>query len=579
MAWENYIQPSQRNSWQDGCSPKGDGKGKGKRRTSLPEKDRRGLDLPQRVATHYTQNIFFIEDSTCNGSFLRAKHGIEIVDWETEQEYLEDMPTPVPKLEYAPFGDAVKEQLKRRGYREPTPIQMQGWPLLMQGWDLVGIAPTGSGKTLCYLLPLLEHVEVQPALRTHDGCIALVLLPLRELCQQIAQEAEAWCKYGGFSRRVVSCSTGDRGPELGRCDILCASSGKLGDLLSSEQFDIDRTTYVVVDEADDMLLRPDHENASDMISPLQILMKSTRKDKQTLLFTATWRDGLKDIKLDRGLRIAVGGTDLKACERVTQRFWCPGRADPADPWQWRQGETKDQALVKAIRSICCSRDGTPVPDEIKAGAKVIVFVNADRDPKGKVGRVVQLLEEAGVLEPGDIEGFGRTRSLWYSDVIYNKFRDGSCPQPRVLVTTDVLSRGFDFFNCAWVVNYDYPSGGRNALLKYVHRIGRTGRGDRTGTALTLLEELELRFSRELLPIATANGHRVSDYIWLERECRNVKRYQDAYNQQNREQAQARTPREAETPRASFFQPLPNPWDVDLPWPDWGNKERYEHPPL
>ena len=210
---------------------------------------------------------------------------------------------------------------------------------------------------------------------------------------------------------------------------------------------------------------------------------------------------------------------MKACERVTQRFWCPGRGDPADPWQWKQGETKDQALVKAIRFICCSR-------EFKAGAKVLVFVNASADPRGNVERVVQLLEASEILEPGDIEGFGRTRNLWYSDDIYNRFRDESCPQPRVLVTTDVLSRGFDFFTCAWVVNHDYPSGGRNALLKYVHRIGRTGRGDRTGTALTLLEELELRFAKELLPIAIANGHWVTDYIWLEAECRNVWRYRE-----------------------------------------------------
>ena len=324
---------------------------------------------------------------------------------------------------------------------------MQGWPLLMQGWDLVGIAPTGSGKTLCYLLPLLTHVEMQPALRAHDGCIALILLPLRELCQQIAQEAEKWCTYCGFSRRVRSCSKGDEGPERGKCDILCASPGKLGDLLSSEQYDIDRTTHLVVDEADDMLLRADRENASDRISALQILMKGTRKDKQTLLFTATWKDELKDIKLDRGLRVAVGGTDLKACERVTQRFWSPGRGDPTDPWQWKHGETKDQALIKAIRFICCSRDGKPVPDEIKAGAKVIVFVNAGDDARENVLRLVGLLQDSGIVDNGDIEGFYRSQSFAYSDDAYNKFRDCSCPQPRVLVTTDVLSRGFDFFTC------------------------------------------------------------------------------------------------------------------------------------
>ena len=125
------------------------GKGKGKRRTSLPEKDRCGIVLPQRVATHYSQNPFFIEDSTCNASFLRAKYGIEIVDWETEQECLENMPMPIFKLEYAPFGDAVKEQLKRRYHAHPD----AGLASANAGLGLGGHCPNGQWQDAVLLAP------------------------------------------------------------------------------------------------------------------------------------------------------------------------------------------------------------------------------------------------------------------------------------------------------------------------------------------------------------------------------------------------------------------------------------------
>ncbi|CAE7745338.1 RH20, partial [Symbiodinium sp. CCMP2456] len=120
--------------------------------------------------THYTRHPAIEDDQA---DLLRGVHGIEILE-ATGDRSDEVIPTPVNKLQYSPFGDEIKDQLRRRGYSQPTPIQMQGWPLLMQGWDLLGVAPTGSGKmhgrsgTLCYLLPLLEHVKVQETLRPQD---------------------------------------------------------------------------------------------------------------------------------------------------------------------------------------------------------------------------------------------------------------------------------------------------------------------------------------------------------------------------------------------------------------------------
>ena len=103
-----------------------------------------------------------------------------------------------------------------------------------------------SGKTLCYLLPLLEHVKVQETLRPQDGCIGLILLPTKESCQQVKEETDLWCKYSDFGARAASSTKGDRQPERGRYDILCASAGRLGSLLKDDKFDIMRATFVVV---------------------------------------------------------------------------------------------------------------------------------------------------------------------------------------------------------------------------------------------------------------------------------------------------------------------------------------------
>ena len=153
--------------------------------------------MPKRVATQYSQNPFLIEDSTCNSSFLRATCGIKIVDWETEQDRADFVPPPVFKLEYARFGDAVKEQLKRRGYREPTPIQTQGRPLLMQGtWSALPRRAVARRSATVLSFASKSHRRLG--------------------------------KGGGLSRRVHSCSRGDEGLERVKCDILCASPANWG---------------------------------------------------------------------------------------------------------------------------------------------------------------------------------------------------------------------------------------------------------------------------------------------------------------------------------------------------------------
>ena len=134
------------------------------------------------------------------------------------------------------------------------------------------------------------------------------------------EETDLWCKYSDFGARAASSTKGDRQPERGRYDILCASAGRLGSLLKDDKFDIMRATFVVVDEADKLLTEEDRTNSrSSMQSPLEILKAQTQKDKQMTLCTATWeeedmKDRLKQVILGRCLQVRVGGPGLTACK-------------------------------------------------------------------------------------------------------------------------------------------------------------------------------------------------------------------------------------------------------------------------
>jgi hypothetical protein len=142
------------------------------------------------------------------------------------------------------------------GFREPTAIQAQGWPMALSGRDMVGIAATGSGKTLAYLLPAVVHINAQPLLKPGDGPIVLVLAPTRELAVQIQQEA---LKFGSSSKIKNTCCYGGA-PKGGQArdlergvEIIIATPGRLIDFLESRKTNLRRVTYLVLDEADRML--------------------------------------------------------------------------------------------------------------------------------------------------------------------------------------------------------------------------------------------------------------------------------------------------------------------------------------
>lgn len=245
---------------------------------------------------------------------IRKHHNISIIAGTT-------VPKPVTTFERASFPEYLLQSLYNAGFKAPTPIQIQGWPIALSGRDMIGIAETGSGKTLAFLLPAVVHINAQPYLRPGDGPIVLVLAPTRELVEQIREECN---KFGTSSRIKNSVAYGGvpKRPQMmdlkSGVEILIACPGRLIDFLESSVTNLSRVTYLVLDEADRML---------DMGFEPQIrkLVGQIRPDRQTLMWSATWPKEVqmlaRDLCKEEPVHINIGSLDLKACHNIKQEIY------------------------------------------------------------------------------------------------------------------------------------------------------------------------------------------------------------------------------------------------------------------
>lgn len=210
--------------------------------SSLQQPDWTNIQLAAFKKDFYTPNAIVQQRSQYELDAFRNEHSITIVG---------RAPNPIINFDEINMPDYVMNEIRRQGYERPTPIQAQGWPIALSGANMVGIAKTGSGKTLGYILPAIIHINNQPRLYRGDGPIALVLAPTRELAQQIQQVAS---EFGSESHVRNTCCFGgaSRGPQardLQRgCEIVIATPGRLIDFLESGQTNLKRCTYLVLDE-------------------------------------------------------------------------------------------------------------------------------------------------------------------------------------------------------------------------------------------------------------------------------------------------------------------------------------------
>lgn len=227
------------------------------------------------------------------------------------------VPKPVETFDEAGFPRYVMDEVKAQGFPAPTAIQSQGWPMALSGRDVVGIAETGSGKTLTYCLPAIVHINAQPLLAPGDGPIVLILAPTRELAVQIQQEIS---KFGRSSRIRNTCVYGGvpKGPQIRDLsrgvEVCIATPGRLIDMLEAGKTNLRRVTYLVLDEADRML---------DMGFEPQIrkIIEQIRPDRQTLMWSATWPKEVRALAADflqDFIQVNIGSMELAANHRITQ---------------------------------------------------------------------------------------------------------------------------------------------------------------------------------------------------------------------------------------------------------------------
>ena len=336
------------------------------------------------------------------------------------------------------------EALAREGYTAPTPIQAQAIPTLLAGRDLLGLAQTGTGKTAAFLLPILHRLAAHRRPAPPRCANVLILAPTRELASQIDQSIAAYGHGLGMTHTVVfgGVSQVHQVTAMRRgVDFLVATPGRLLDLVSQGHVDLGATGVLVLDEADQML---------DMgfVKPIRQAVAMLPKERQTLLFSATMPTAIASLAaslLRDPVRVEVT-PPATTVARIGQSVMFTDAANKL-------------ALMKMlVKPATVSR--------------AIVFTLT----KSTANKVATALTEAG----SPAEAIHGNKSQGQRERALAGFKSGAV---RVLVATDIASRGIDVDDVSHVFNFDLP----NIPESYVHRIGRTARAGREGLAVSLCE--------------------------------------------------------------------------------------------
>jgi ATP-dependent RNA helicase RhlE len=376
------------------------------------------------------------------------------------------------KFEELNLAPAILQAVQEQGYDTPTPVQAQAIPIVLAGHDLLAGAQTGTGKTAAFMLPILHKLSLSEAGRNKFGgkaIRALVLTPTRELAAQIEESAKDYGKYLSLQSTVVFGGVGMK-PQVDRVkrgvDVLVATPGRLLDQQGQGLLDLSSIEILVLDEADRML---------DMgfIHDVKKVLALVPKDKQSLLFSATFSDEIRDLaatllKNPQSIQVTPSNTTV---QRISQVIHPVGRGK------------KKEVLVHIINQHNWSQ--------------VLVFTRT----KFGANNVADYLTKNGIKSMalhGNKSQTARTQAL-------AGFKSGDI---RVLVATDIAARGIDIEDLPHVVNYEIP----NVSEDYVHRIGRTGRAGASGEAVSLvcldeegfMMEIE-RFTKQEIPVQILEG--------------------------------------------------------------------------
>lgn len=342
---------------------------------------------------------------------------------------------------------SVQKAIDDLGFVTPTPIQEKSFSVIMSGRDMMGIAQTGTGKTFAYLLPLLKLYKFTPT----DTPKIVILVPTRELVVQVVEEVEKLTKY--MSVRTlgifggVNINTQKKSVYQG-IDILVGTPGRVMDLALDSVIRFDDTQKLVIDEFDEML------NLGFRVQLTSILAMMTRNKRQNILFSATMTDEVDAILNDffdfpEEVTLAASGTPLENIKQLSYNV--------------PNFNTKVNLLIHLLET-----------DE--SMERILVFVNNKKISDMLHERIEEHFDgEFGVIHSNKSQNYRLSTMA--------SFQEGNL---RGIITTDIMARGLDISNISHVINFEAPE----MPELYMHRIGRTGRADATGTAISFITPRE-----------------------------------------------------------------------------------------
>jgi ATP-dependent RNA helicase DBP3 len=370
----------------------------------------------------------------------------------------------------------LRKKLEKQ-FAAPSPIQSVAWPLLLEQKDLIGIAKTGSGKTLGFAVPFLALSEAGTLAPVSASCAPrmVCMAPTRELTQQIAGVCEEFSTFKDVAKYPVVTIVGGMPKDPQRkalragAQIACCTPGRLADLAEEESIDLSHVQFLVLDEADRML---------DMgfIDTIRAICGRMPKTRQTALFSATWPDSVQMfarslVRKGKNLvQVTVGELDgggggaasLKANEAITQVVHVVQRKEEKMDMLW--------PLLKK-----------------STARKTVIFALYKKECSWLFSTLQSAGYNVGCLN-GDMSQDARNKAI-------ENFKNDKIP---MLVATDVAGRGLDVQDVELVVNYTFPL----TVEDYVHRIGRTGRAGKTGKAVTYFcpNDIEKALAADLVTI-------------------------------------------------------------------------------
>ncbi|KAL8758342.1 MAG: hypothetical protein Q9199_001553 [Rusavskia elegans] len=348
--------------------------------------------------------------------------------------------------------DSLCDACTKLGYQTPTPIQKESIPLALQGRDIIGLAETGSGKTAAYALPILQALMEKP-----QSLFGLVMAPTRELADQISKSIEALgslinvrsCVIVGGMDMVSQAIALGKKPH-----IVVATPGRLLDHLENTKgFSLRSLKYLVLDEADRLL-------DLDFGDILDKILKVLPRERRTYLFSATMTskvESLQRASLSNPLRVSISANKYQTVATLIQNYLLLPFKD------------KDLYLVYLLNRF--------------AGQSIIVFTRTVNDAQ-RLALLVRSLNFKAIPLHGQLSQTARLGAL-------GKFRAGE--SVRILIATDVASRGLDIPSVDVIINFDLPQDSAT----YIHRVGRTARAGKSGHALSLVTQYDFEIYQRI----------------------------------------------------------------------------------